>query len=200
MNKAEFLEELRSSLSGFPKEDVGERIAFYGEMIDDRVEEGADEDEAVAALGGVENVRDQIIADLPLSKIVKEKIKPKRRLRAWEIVLIVLGSPLWFSLLVAAIAVLFSLYVVLWSLIISLWAVELSLFAAAIGALVISAVYFSLGQIPQGMMLSGGGLFIAGFAILMIYACVGASKSVVGLTKKAAFFVKTGFAGKENAK
>lgn len=200
MKKTEFLEELRTALAGLSDGDIEERISFYGEMIDDRMEEGAEEEEAVASLGGVESVRDQIIADMPLSKLVKEKIKPKRRLRTREIVLIVLGSPLWFPLLVAAIAVLLSLYVVLWSLVISLWAAEISLFAAALGALAISAIYFSLERIPQGIMLLGGGLFIAGLSIFMFFACLGASKGTVKLTKKIVLKIKAGFAGKENAK
>ncbi|MBR5538496.1 MAG: hypothetical protein IKU61_01205 [Clostridia bacterium] len=47
MNKQEFLEELRKGLSGLPKEDVRERLNFYGEIIDDRIEEGLTEEEAV---------------------------------------------------------------------------------------------------------------------------------------------------------
>lgn len=41
MSKEEFLTRLRSALAGLPQNEVNERIAFYGEMIDDRMEEGA---------------------------------------------------------------------------------------------------------------------------------------------------------------
>ena len=50
MNKTEFLNELKDGLSGLPREDVEERLSFYGEMIDDRVEEGMTEEEAVAGI------------------------------------------------------------------------------------------------------------------------------------------------------
>ncbi len=43
---------------------------------------------------------------MPLAKIVKEKIKPKHELKAWEVILIILGSPVWIPLLITA-AVLF---------------------------------------------------------------------------------------------
>ena len=33
----------------------------------------------------------------------KEIMKLKRHLRAWEVVLLVLGSPIWLSLLIAAV-------------------------------------------------------------------------------------------------
>ena len=87
MTKQEFMANLRAKLSGLPTQDVEDRLSFYCEMIDDRTEEGLSEEEAVSAIGSVDEVVSQIIADIPLAKIAKEKIKPKRRLWAWEIVL-----------------------------------------------------------------------------------------------------------------
>ena len=69
-------------------------------MIADRMEDGLSEEDAVASVGSVEEIAAQIIADTPLSKLAKAYIKPKRRLTAWEIVLLALGFPIWFSLLV----------------------------------------------------------------------------------------------------
>ena len=51
MNKSEFLGALRKGLHGLPQDDIEERLAFYGEMIDDRTEEGLSEEEAVSAVG-----------------------------------------------------------------------------------------------------------------------------------------------------
>lgn len=97
MNKQEFLGKLRSGLSGLPQGDVEERLTFYSEMIDDRMEEGISEEEAVCEIGSVDEIVSQIIADIPFTKLVREKIKPNRTLRPWEIVLLVLGSPVWLS-------------------------------------------------------------------------------------------------------
>ena len=47
MNKVEFLEQLRRGLNGLPQEEIEERVTFYSEMIDDRIEEGFSEEEAV---------------------------------------------------------------------------------------------------------------------------------------------------------
>ena len=49
MNKQEFLSLLRRELSGLPQGDIEERVGFYAEMIDDRMEEGLTEEEAVEA-------------------------------------------------------------------------------------------------------------------------------------------------------
>ena len=119
-----FLDELRNRLSGLPQEDIEERIAFYEEMIDDRMEDGVSEEEAVSRIGSVENIARQIMSEIPLTKLVQEKVKPKRNLRAWEIVLLVLGSPLWISLLISVLAIIFSVYVTIWSVVLVVYAFE----------------------------------------------------------------------------
>ena len=84
MNKREFLTQLRKGLSGLPQEDMAERLTFYSEMIEDRKEEGLSEEEAVAAVGSVQEIVEHAVAETPLTKIAKEKIKPKRRMSAGD--------------------------------------------------------------------------------------------------------------------
>ena len=105
MTKREFLDALNERLSGLPLKEREERIGFYEEMIDDRVDEGEEEEAAVAAIGSVEEIAEQIIAEVPLSKLARERIHSRRRLRVWEIVLLAVGSPIWLSLAVAALPV-----------------------------------------------------------------------------------------------
>ena len=58
MNKQAFLERLRKALSGLPPKEQEERITFYSEMIDDRMEEGlSEEEEAVASIGTISTSR-----------------------------------------------------------------------------------------------------------------------------------------------
>ena len=138
MNKQAFLAQLRKGL--LPEDDIDERLTFYSELIDDRMEDGIPEETAVHETGTVDELVSQIVADIPLGKLVKEKITPKKRPKAWEIVLLVLGSPVWLPLLIAAFAVMLSLYVVLWSVIIVLWAAFVS-FAACGPAGIAAGVY-----------------------------------------------------------
>ena len=140
MTKAEFLSELRKALCGLPRDDIEERLSFYSEMIDDRIEVGLSEDEAVADIGNVEDITQQIIAETPIIKIAKDKIK-KRRFATWEIVLLAVGSPIWLALLLSAFAVLISLYAVLWSVLISLWAVFVSFAASALACIFVNCTY-----------------------------------------------------------
>ena len=110
MNKTEFLEELRKKLSGLPKQDIEERLSFYSEMIDDRMEEGLAEENAVAEIGSPDSIASQITSETPLSKIVKENIKTRDKRKPWEIILLILGFPVWFPLLISFFAVCLSLY------------------------------------------------------------------------------------------
>ena len=98
MNKYEFLGRLRERLVGLPPKDIEKSLDYYAEIIADRVEDGMSEEEAVAALGTLDEIVAQILEDTPLPKLVKEKVRPKRALRTWEILLIVLGFPLWLPL------------------------------------------------------------------------------------------------------
>lgn len=116
-----------------PENDIEERLIFYSEMIEDRIEEGfSEEEESVAAAGFVDEIIAQTIADIPLSKIAGERIRTKRQLKSWEIALLALGSPIWLSLGIAAAAVFFAVYVSAWSVIASLWAVFGSLAVCAV--------------------------------------------------------------------
>ncbi|MBR5743310.1 MAG: DUF1700 domain-containing protein [Clostridia bacterium] len=197
MNKKEFLAALKSALAGLPQSDIEERAAFYGEIIDDRMEEGLGEEEAVASVGPVDAIREQILADTPLSRIVKEKVKPERSLRAWEIVLLILGFPLWFPLLAAAGAVVLSLYVVIWSLVLSLWAIEVSLWGVALGMIVAAVTFFLRGSPAAGVLTLGAGLFSAGLSIFLFFGCVAASKGVLRATGKAIQAIKRRLIRKE---
>ena len=200
MNKEEFLTALRSSLAGLPQDDIEERVTFFGEIIDDRMEDGTGEEEAVAGIGPVEKIREQIVAEIPLPKLVREKVRPKRALRSWEIVLIVLGFPVWFPLLVAAGAVVLSLYIVLWALLIALWAIEVSLWLCVPTGIAAAAVYFAQGSAVPALMMLGAALLLAGLSIFAFFGCAAASKGVLALTKKVGLGIKSLFIRKENAK
>ena len=200
MNKQEFLVELRKGLSGLPQSDIEERLSFYSEMIDDRMEEGLSESEAVGGIEPVSDVVAQILTETSLTKLVKEKVKPSRSLRAWEIVLLVLGTPIWFSLLIAAFIVILAVYIVVWSIVVSLWSIEASLAACLLGGVVSAAVFAFQGNGLTGIAMLGAGIFCAGLSIFFFFGCRTVTKSILLLTKKMALGIKFLFVGKEDTK
>ena len=197
MNKQEFLLQLQKGLHGFPQDVIEEYVGFYGEIIDDRTEEGIAEEQAVAEVGSVDKVVEQILAETPFVKIVKEKVRPKRRLQAWEIVLLTVGSPIWLSLLVAAFAVVLSLYVSLWAVVISLWAAWFAMAASAVGGVVGGCVLAYTGTVWSGAALFGAAVVCGGMAIFLFLGCEMATKGVLLLTSKMTLGIKSCFIKKE---
>ena len=197
MTKQAFLDELRERLMGLPQKDRDERLTFYSEMIDDRMEESPDEEVAVAGIGSVDAVAEQIIADTPLITITKEKLRPKRKIKTRELVLLIAGSPVWAPLLISAVAVTISLYAVLWSVIASLWAVFAALCGGSVGGVGIAVITLIQGQALDALAILGMSLAAAGLAIFAFFGCLEATKGTVLWTQKMALGIKKRFVGKE---
>lgn len=199
MTKLNFLFLLRDKLKALPQNEVDERLNFYSEMIEDRVEEGLTEEEAVAELGNVHDIAEQIISEIPLTKIAKEKIKPKRKIKPWETTLIIVGSPIWLSLLVTFLSAIFALYVSLWSIIISLWSVFASLIACGFATCFVGIEFCFTNNGISGLAMIGAGLVCLGFGILMFLASHYATKGIIIFTKKIILGIKKCFIKKEEA-
>lgn len=184
MTKERFEVELRKRLKGLPKEDIDSRVEFYSEMIDDRIESGMSEEEAVADIGNIDDIVAQIAKDTPFLHLVKEKVKPKRKIQTWEIILLVLGFPLWFPLAITAFVLMCVAYMLMWVGVIVTYAIEAALIVAAVGSLLLATTSgFNPAYIGVAMMALGA-------ALIMIFACIGATKGSFGLTKRVFLSIK----------
>lgn len=200
MDKFDFLEGLRDKLSGLPEEDVARSIEFYSEMIDDRIDEGMTEAEAVADIGDAGEIAQEIIRTTPLAKIVKEKVKPKRSLRAWEIILLVLGSPLWISLLAAAFCVVLAVYIVIWAVVLAFACVDLAFFATTLALFAASAGLFFEGLVSEAVMCIAAGFVMGGLSLLAMLFVKLLIKGAVWLSKMIVLGIKACFVGKGSTK
>ena len=70
MNKTEFLSCLEKKLLGLPENEVAKTKGFYLEMIDDRIEDGMNEAEAVSAMGNVDDIAKEAMLELPLTTLM----------------------------------------------------------------------------------------------------------------------------------
>lgn len=194
MTKREFLKELEYRLAGLPESDLEERLEFYSEMIDDRMEEGKSEEEAVSDIGTIDEVVSDIANDTSLVKLVSKKMKPKRSLRGWEIALLILGFPLWFPLVMTTLALLLVLYILIWVLVIVTYSVELALVASALYGLV---AFFTL-LFNEGFNVGylGITLLAFGLGILFLYVCKEATVLTIKMTKSILLKIKRSIIGK----
>lgn len=199
MRKQEFLAELRKGLAGLPQEDMEQRLTFYGEMVDDRIEEGLLEETAVSAIGPVEEIVRQTVADVPLAKLAKERIKPKRRLKVWEVVLLALGSPIWLCLGVSLAAVVLTLYLLLFALSAVLWVVFGALAVGAAAGVLAGVIFAAHGSGAAGLAVLGAGIVCAGLAIFLFFGCKQETRGILLLTKKITIGLKNSFIKKGEA-
>lgn len=184
MKKNEFIDRLRQITAYLPPEESEKYIEYYSEMIADAMEDGMSEEDAVFSLGTIEEIESYIKennAPPPVQKYpVMESYPPEnktktKRLPTWAIVLIVIGFPIWFSIL----AVMFSVYITLWAVVVSLYAVAVSIFAAGIMAIV--AVFFA-GNFASVMITLGAGLFCIGLSVLMFLGLLELTKAFAKLS------------------
>ena len=164
MKKQEFISELQRLLSKLPAREVRERLVFYSEMIDDKKEEGLSEEDAVASVGSPKAIATQITAEM---RSQKKKTKEKRKLKPWEITVLILGSPLWIAFLAVAASVVLSIFAIMLSVNLALWALEIPFF-----------IFSLLSQ-------------------YLIIACKSATKLTLFLIKKFIEFVKKFFGAKD---
>ena len=197
MTKLDFVSALNDRLSGLPQTEIDGRLEFYLEMIEDYIEEGLSEEEAVARIGTVDEIVDRIIADVPLVELAKKKIKPKRRMRAGEIVLLAVGSPLWITLGAAALAVILTIYAVLWALVAVAWAVFATFTACVPAGIALGVLYIISGDFAVALSAIGVGVLFAGLAIFAFFGCIAATKGCAVLTKKIVLGIKKCFVGRE---
>ena len=208
MRKQEFLDKLRGRLWAMPEADKQGSVDYYAEMIDDRMEDGLSEEEAVAAIGDMDEIVQQILTETPSPPAVvqqkqeKQTVQPKqekqkRQLKPWMIVLLVLGAPLWISLVAGVGAGVFGIYVGLWSVVIALYATAFALAVCAIGLLVAAFSLLWIRQFGKGAVMVGGALVCAGLTILIFLLSNLAAKGLSALTKLIWNGVTGIFKGKE---
>lgn len=193
MNKQEFLDSLRIALSGLPVNELEERLNLYSESIDDRMEEGLSEEEAVAQMGNPEEIVSQILGEIPLSQLAKEKIKLPRPLKPLELTLLILGFPLWGSLLISAFAVVISVSLSLWAIVISFWSVFVSFAASSLGCLVGGIVCSIYTNAFTGLALFAAALVLTGLSIFAFFWCKALTKGLANATKKSVLLIKKRF-------
>ncbi|MBQ4620421.1 MAG: DUF1700 domain-containing protein [Clostridia bacterium] len=184
MNKQKFLIRLKKALRGCSATEIQSRLAFYSEMIDDRVEEGFSEKEAIQAIGDPVQIAEEIRMELG------EKKKDRRPLSTGAKILIALGSPIWLSLLIAASAVVFSLVIslaaVVFSVFVCMFAALICVFAAvfALGVSALACLIAGIACAFEGMFMqlllwTGVSFVCAGLCIALALLCVPAGKGIL---------------------
>lgn len=200
MNKQEFIGELIARLEGIPENEKQKSVEYYSEMIDDRIEDGMSEAEAVAAVGTIDDAVNEILENVPLTSIIKTKAATRRKRKPLEIVLLCIGSPIWVPLLLVFIILILVMYLVIWVVVIVFFVADLAIFLSGIAAAIIG--FFGFGKIGIAYPLAaiGAGLVLIGLSVLLLIPLIKLAKVTAKLAKVIARWIKSWFVGgKKNA-
>ena len=171
MDKLDFLLALDKRLDVLSETDRRASLDYYSEILDDLVEGGMTETDAVASLGSVDAIAEEILMDIPLPKLVKAKMKGKKPLSGLEITLLIVGFPIWLPILISVFAVIFAVYISLWAVVISLYAANVAMAACAPTGILAAVVLFASGKPTAALLFLGAGLALAGLSILWFLLC-----------------------------
>lgn len=162
MTKREFLKKLRSLLHEMDRKEREKTIKFYDEMISESMDDGISEQDAVANLGNVYKIAGDILAEnLGSGKQASRKSSPG--LKVLNILLLIIGFPLWFPVMLLVIAVFLGCLLILCVPLLLLLALLVIVFT---GGLFTS---FAVGSVLIVWILKlGAGLILIGLFILTL--------------------------------
>ncbi|NCA96871.1 MAG: DUF1700 domain-containing protein [Bacteroidia bacterium] len=186
MKKNEFISKLRQEIRNLPYDEVEKTIAYYEEIISDRMEDGSSEDDAVASLGTPEAIARDLLANQSFSTIIRHKVEDYKKKSNPDntvaiIVIMVLLFPVWFPIVMGVFSFIVSFFAVVGAVIVALWSISVAIGAAGIALIIASVFGFATALIPTGFFSFGTGIALIGLAILAIIASVYATKGIIKL-------------------
>jgi uncharacterized membrane protein len=180
MNKNEFVNTIKTRLSSYPENEIDRAMSFYVESIDDRIEDGMTEEEAVASLGDINDIVNNIKGELPLNTIVKNKIenqKKKSNSNVWLIVVLLVTSPLWVPMVLAIGGAIIGLIAGIFATGVAL----VVMFGISAICGIIAAIFCMINSIA---MPAGAIVLILGSMLLSIGLIIPVTKGVIWVFKK----------------
>jgi len=200
MNRQEYLDEIKDKLLGLSEEDIDKALDFYMEAIDDRIDDGLTEEQAIKAVGTSDEVAEQILMDTPLPKLVSATVKPQRKLKAWEIILIVLGAPVWIPIAIALLSVALAVFITLFALMFALAAVLIGFVISGIALLIMAVIAVFAGGAGTALLKFAVGLVAIGVGILLFIPVKAAVLWLIELCGRFFKWIKKQFVKRKNSK
>lgn len=193
MMREDFLAALSQRIAALPADEKNTVYEYYNEIYLDKKENGMDEEEIIAEFGDIDEIAAKILSEYPPDQ--QANVDPqsqrtgsdnqpysvqtiKRRSTTANVLIVVgliLGSPIWVSLLAAFFAVVFAVVVSVYSILIALWAVVGSLLLA--GLICVICSFIALFQNPAaGLIGLGTGFVSAGLGLMLTVGMIALSK------------------------
>ena len=196
MRMNEYLSALAAELSQLPEAERKKQISYYEELFADMKEEGLGEEEIAEKLGSPKKAAEEILAEVPLSMLIKSRVKPKKGWTVLNVILLILGAPVWLPIALALVAVILAIYIVIWSVVVVLFCAVLAIFAAGIFGLFM-AVFNLIPASFSVLLILGVSLICLGLIVPALWVAIAATKGICKLTGRIARWIRSLFIRKE---
>lgn len=178
MNKVEFLNELTLCLHEMKDTEKNKFIVYYDEMISDYMENGMTEETAVNKIGIPKKIAEELINNNDNVKIDL----PSSGNKVLNLVLTIIGFPLWGSVLLSVILLVFSIYVMIWCVPFATAAGSVGFLASSILG-IIGSPFVMAKNISVGMIQLGTGIAAIGISLILGIVTIQLSKKFIVITK-----------------
>ncbi|OJG25928.1 hypothetical protein RU98_GL000805 [Enterococcus caccae] len=181
--------QLEEGLTRLNESERGQFVLYYDELIEDYLEDGASEEEAVNTLGKPSKIASKI-----LEEAFEERHFQKKKLSPLMVVLLIIGFPLWGSILLAAILLILSVYIIIWCL-----PFTTGMFAVLGLAASLFSVCASFFALQDGVYIAvtqmGISIFILGLALLSGLATMNMTNHFIKASKRFSSKIRNLFEG-----
>lgn len=170
MTKREFFDALTSRMKSLPKEEQNRVIRYYNEVLEDCMEDGMSEAEAVAQIEDVDTIAKRILLEYAMESHRKAPVEAnpvykaeqyKKQGNVLMVVLALITIPFWGAVLISLLGAVFAIAV-------ALFCIPVSLGSAAIGCIIMTPVLIFTGQVGKGFLVLGAGLICAALTLVSI--------------------------------
>lgn len=168
MNKQDFLNKLKAQLQKFGIKNSEDYLNYYSEYLDDLIENGATESEAVEKIGGVKKVLVEIISDNDV-----EIPQAKDRLKS---ILLIGSLPVWGPILAAV-------YIILIALLLAIAFCSLAFIVMGVWTFLGSFVVIFKTSLSYAGFQFGVALLLIGLSLLLEQLFVASGKKLLDLNK-----------------
>lgn len=178
MTKKEYLKKLKKAISTLNKSDSKSIIDYYGEIIDDKIESGYDEEKAVESLESVQSVAERTLEEFGGKKggrLKKTSEGETRKNKTGRIVVAVCLSPF-----IALLAI--CLFVLILALAVGSAAI---VFGLSVGgaATFVCGIVEAFTSLPRGLVSIGFGTAASAFGVFAAVALWAAFKRAISKYK-----------------
>ncbi|MEG1410976.1 MAG: DUF1700 domain-containing protein [Terrisporobacter sp.] len=182
MTKATFIDTLRRLLKHLDEQECNKFISYYEEIIEDYKESGLTEEEVIEKIGSPQSIAKNILSEQDSINI---KI-PAFNSKILNIILLILGFPLWGSLLLSAVLIILSGYIVIWCIPFTTGVTSFAFFVSALIS-IIGSPFMMADILSVGVVQLGLGISFVGISILLGFITIYLSKEFKGITKNLTF-------------